>query len=57
MGNCAACCGKADPNEINTEKQMRKSGNTKEGEQLIEEIRKSNKTGEITKIQASFRGH
>jgi hypothetical protein len=24
MGNCATCCGKADPNEITTEKSVTK---------------------------------
>lgn len=38
MGNCSACCGKADSNEVTTEKYMNKSGKTKDGEQFMEDI-------------------
>ena len=38
MGNCSACCGKADSNEVTTEKYMNKSGKTRDGEGLMEDI-------------------
>lgn len=49
MGNCATCCGKADTGEVTTG-AYNKKGSTKEGMQLVDEIKKNNKTNEITKI-------
>ena len=58
MGNCATCCGKSDTNEVHTSISLRKSGSpTREQLQLVDEIKKNGQTKEITKIQASFRGH
>lgn len=60
MGNCANCCGKSDIGEIQTKDlhaSKRKGVNAEAGDILIGEITKSGKEAEITKIQASFRGH
>lgn len=59
MGNCGSCMGKADSNEIITEKGSGKKikASNAGADILINEIKKSGKTDDITKIQASFRGH
>lgn len=38
MGNCSACCGKADSNEVTTEKYMNKTGKTKDGQGYEEDM-------------------
>lgn len=46
MGTCASCCGKADSNEIVTEKKNQvkgvNAGNNQE--QLIDEVKKAGRT-------------
>ncbi len=47
MGNCSSCCGKADTNEIVTEKNVNKLKGVGSGKNdpLIDEVKKYGKTG------------
>ncbi len=40
MGNCAACCGKADTNEIITEKQSKLKGVSNANDHLVDEVKR-----------------
>jgi hypothetical protein len=41
MGNCGSCCGKADTNEIITEKKAQQKGVHSANEHLVNDIKKS----------------
>jgi hypothetical protein len=46
MGNCSSCCGKADSNEIVTEKSLNKLkgvGNAGKNDPLVDEVKKYGK--------------
>jgi len=42
MGNCGACCGKADTNEIVTEKQQKQKG-VHSGNEMANDLKKKDK--------------
>jgi hypothetical protein len=43
MGNCGACCGKADTNEIITEKHQKQKGVNNANDLLINDIKTKEK--------------
>jgi hypothetical protein len=54
MGNC---CGGKDSNEVTIDKNFKMKGVNAGHDLLIDEIKNSGKTDDITKIQANVRGH
>ncbi len=47
MGNCGSCCGKADTNEIVTEKALKQKGVHNANDQLMNEIKKTGRYGTL----------
>jgi hypothetical protein len=41
MGNCATCCGKADANEVQTERNTKGRGKNTDADKLLDEIQRN----------------